>query len=292
MNKSAKSTTIYLVGEFVLIGILILMFSNVMAQSTNPLLVEKSVTAEDVARTIDIAQSTPLDFRYEYPESLNGYTVKLDGYSISLLEEGEVLPETDFSFNKRYFTLREKAKIPKTQEVDVSSFYITKKDDEIRLGDFQSPQDIEVLEVTSKPKPNVSVEFDKTGLTGFDLTLEKLSLVVEEELKRNFEMGDSNVLTLKISSHENSVNGNNIIYYSTDGEEDTKIIAQNLKTLLEDELNLLSVPISKSYSQKKVIEFSLVKNIENQKLFGEDSSRRKMGYLISYSLLRYYGVGR
>lgn len=292
MNKSAKSTQVYLVGEFVLIGILILMFGTIMGQSSNPLLVEKAVTAEDVARTMDIAQSTARDFRYEYPESLEGYTVKLDGYSISLVEDGEVTTETEFSFNKKYFKLRDGAKIPKKQEVDVSDFYVIKKGDEIKFGDFKSTQDVELFEVTSKDKPNVSVEFDTTGITGFDLTLEKLSVVVEEELKRNFDSGEKNNLIVKISSHDGTANQNNIIYYSTDGEEDTKSIADNMQVLLKDELNLLAVPLSNNYGQKKVIEFSLADNVENKKLFGEDTIRRKMGYLISYSLTTYYGIGR
>ncbi|MBN1175298.1 hypothetical protein JXA48_01505 [Candidatus Woesearchaeota archaeon] len=292
MNKSAKSTQVYLVGEFVLIGVLILMFGTVMGQSSNPLLVEKAVTAEDVARTMEIAQATAYDFRYEYPETLDGYTVKLNGDSISLVQDGEIPPETDFSFNKRYFTLREGVSIPKEQDVDVSDFYIIKSGDEIKLGDFKSTQAVDVLEVTSKEKPNVTVEFDTTGVNSFDLTLEKLSIIVKEEIKRNFETGDTNSLTVKISSHDGLVNDKNIIYYSTDGEEDTKAIAENMQKLLENELNLLTVPISKNYGQKEVIEFSLANSIENKKIFGEDTIRRKMGYLISYSLSKYYGVGR
>lgn len=292
MNKRAMTVPVYLVGEFVLVGILIFMFGNAMAQSSNPLLVEQAVTAEDVARTLDIAQSTALDFRYEYPESLEGYTVNLQGDSVSLVVDGETPPETDFSFNKRYYTLRKGAQLPKEQNVDVSYFYVTKKGDEIKLGDFSSKDEVEIFTVTDREKPNITIDYGKDGITSFDFTIEKLALVVNEELKRNFVTDDSRQLVVKISYHEESANKDNIIYYSSAGEIDTKPISENLQTILEDELSLLIVPLSKNYGQEKTIELSLSNSIENKNLLSEDDYKRKLGYFISFSLNKYYGVGR
>ena len=291
MNKRGQTISVYVVGEFILIAILILIFSSLMGQSSNPLLIEKSVTAEDVARTMEIAQDTPYDFIYEYPESLDGYMVNVNGYSVNLVADGEEPAETDFSFDKRYFTVRDGIKIPKEQEVDVAYFYIKKTGDEIRLGDKTSKEP-ELFEVTTKEKPNITVEFEKSGNLGLDTTLEKLSTVVKEEMRKNFAVDDSKVLTVKISSHESATNQNNIIYYSTAGEEDTKAIAQNLQKILEKEIDLLVVPVSKNYGQEKAIELDIADSTENKKALGEEDYKRKIGYLISYSMNIYYGVGQ
>ena len=138
MNKRGQTRQVYLVGEFVLVALLVFMLSGLMGQTSNQSLIEKAVTAEDVARTIEIAQATTHDFRYEYPESLDGYTVIIDNFAVSLVEDGEEPPASDFSFNKRYFTVREGISVPKEQGIDVASFDIIKKGDEDKLEDYTS----------------------------------------------------------------------------------------------------------------------------------------------------------
>ena len=289
MNNKGVIILTYVLGELALVVLLIVIFSNFMKTTSNQEFMTQVVTAEDIARTLDIAQATPYNFKYEYPETRTGYTIYLDGISVSLLADGEK-PVSGFSFKKRYFTVNKGVLLPSTQEIDASDFYILKEDSSLRLGDFTSANSVKTFSVPIKNRPNLSIIFEKSTNLAVNRLLEKLSNIIKSEAQIGFSSGQSNKITIKLSSHEKNIDNQNIIYYSVVGEIDTKPIAERLQEILENELNLLIVPLAKNTGQEKFIEINLINSFENINLFDESDYQRRFGNLVIQAFNKYYGV--
>jgi len=289
MNKKGNVIPTYLVGELILVVLLVIIFGNIITDTSDQDFLDQVVTAEDIAKTLDVAQSTPYDFKYEYPETLGDFVIHLDGSSVYLLSDKEELP-AGFSFKKRIFSVRNDLSLPKNQEVDASYFYVLKEGDSLKLGDYSTSKSVKVFSVSKKSRPNLSIDVEKSSNAVTDKILEKLSLAVLSEAQVKFTFGQSNKIRIILSAHKTDVSDKNIVYYSIAGQDDVKPIAENLQQIMVDELNLLAIPLAKNYGQEKVVEISLLNSFDNMNLFDDLNYRRRFGSLIIESFNYYYGV--
>lgn len=259
-NKKAEfAPTIQLV-EIIVIIIFAVMLGSMVSKASNPMYADQLVTAEDIAKTIEIAQSIPFDMHYVYPETLDGYTVKIEGKTV-YLEPDEDLDKANFFSEKRSFSLREGIVIDETSDVDVSYFFVDKTNNKLVVDDNKLSATTS-LELLALKKPSLQISFVPIKNLGDKKVLTDITNTAKTILEKDFDINDNGELLIQFKILEDKTISENKIYYSTTASQETEILANNILKELSKTLNFETTPLSKNYN-KKTIEIDFANNADN-----------------------------
>lgn len=288
MNKRGFILSVYLVGGLMFVAALMVIIVPLVSKASNPTVVREILTSSDVAKTIDVSQSTPFDFYYEYPKSLTDYDVIIDGNDVLLAEKGQE-PNLDFSFSKSSFSKTENLKIDEEQRIDAAYFYIQKNGNELIILDSKKDNSGSVLIETNKEKPSVRLEIQKDVSLSVNKVLDKILISLKSELERSgYEVKDDGDLIISFSSLDEKSSNDNKIYYSLYGEQDSKELSNIFQKLFSDRMSLSVIPTPKDYGEQKTIELAILNNYKNLGSFDDDTSK-VLASLMILTLDTYYG---
>lgn len=283
--------------ELTIVVLLAFAFFSATGLLTNKEEIKSLYVARDVAYLIDAQQATTFNAEFTYPHSFQNRNLIINKTQIQVIQNDDGA-KNRIAFTQAFFTPTTFITTPPFVSVPANFFTISKIESTIsvfagRMSEVQR----RVLDDDTRVKNTISkkdIVVNTVGLPSKDHTLlsvELANILGEEARALEFRTGESSNVELQIGFFDNP---QNIVYYSSTKQTQTKPLAQELINSLSQRFTFKEFPLQKdgAYDQATIIlQFSnktQVTDVFNEKESKDEGTKRIVAKIIAQTLNDFY----